>query len=80
LLPDFKVSFMERITLEYNNSDIQAQKTLEYILSLGIFKTAKSGKKETIAEKRKQLDDELKGYMADLSGFIFDREEANRYE
>ena len=66
LSSDFKVSFMERITLEYNNSDIQAQKTLEYILSLGIFKTAKSDKKETIAEKRKQLDDELKGYMADL--------------
>jgi len=71
---------MERITLEYNNSDIQAQKTLEYILSMGIFKTAKSVREETVAEKRKQLDYELEGYMTDLSGFIFNREEANRYE
>ena len=62
---------MERITLEFNSRDIQAQKTLEYILSLGFFKTGESGKKETIAEKRKQLDYELKGYMTDLSGFKF---------
>ena len=71
---------MATITLEYNYSDIQAQKTLEYILSLGFFQPAKIGKEETISEKRKQLDNELKNYMVNLSGFKFDREEANIYE
>ena len=71
---------MERITLEYDYSNIQAQKALEYILSLGLFKSACVEKKETISEKRKALDNELKNYMFDLSGFKFDREEANIYE
>jgi hypothetical protein len=71
---------MATITLEYNYNDIQAQKTLEYILSLGLFKPANTGKEETVSEKRKKLDDELKNYMVDLSDFKFDREEANVYE
>ena len=71
---------MATITLEYNNSDIRAQKTLEHILSLGLFKSANTGKDESISEKRKKLDKELKNYMIDLSGFKFDREEANLYE
>jgi len=71
---------MATITLEYNYSDIQTQKTLEYILSLGLFKPANVGKEVSLSEKRKNLDHELKNYMVDLSGFKFDREEANIYE
>ena len=71
---------MATITLEYDYSDIQAQKTIEHILSLGLFKQAMTGKKETIAEKRKKLDNELKNYTIDLSNFKFNREEANMYE
>ncbi len=32
---------MAQITLHYNTEDIIATKTIEYLLSLGIFKTAK---------------------------------------
>jgi len=71
---------MATITLEYDYNDIQAQKTLEQILTLGLFKQAMTGKKETIAEKRKKLDIELKNYTVDLSNFKFNREEANIYE
>jgi len=71
---------MATITLEYDYSDIQAAKTLEHILSLGLFKTALNGKEETIAEKRRKLDSELKNYTVDLSNFKFNREEANIYE
>jgi len=71
---------MATITLEYDYSDTQAQKTLEHILSLGLFKPAKPGKEENVAEKRKQLDNELKNYTVDLSNFKFNREEANIYE
>ena len=71
---------MATITLEYDYSDIKAQKTLEHILSLGFFKSAMTGKKETIAEKWKKLDSELENYTVDLSNFKFNREEANIYE
>ena len=71
---------MATITLEYDYSDIKAQKTLEHILSLGFFKSAMTGKEETTAEKRKKLDRELKKYSVDLSNFKFNREEANIYE
>ena len=70
---------MERITLEYSYNDIQAQKTLEYILSLGFFKPTNNKREASLSEKRKNLDNELKNYMIDLSGFKFDREEANIY-
>ncbi len=32
---------MAQITLHYNTEDIIAQKTIDYLLSLGIFQTAK---------------------------------------
>jgi hypothetical protein len=31
-------------------------------------------------KKREKLDQELKNFMVDLSGFKFNREEANSYE
>ena len=71
---------MATITLEYDYSDVQAQKTIEQILSLGLFKSTRIGKEDTIAEKRKKLDRELKNYTVDLSNFKFNREEANIYE
>jgi len=71
---------MATITLEYDYSNMKAQKTLQHILSLGLFKSAMTDKEETIAEKRKKLDSELKNYTVDLSRFKFNREEANIYE
>ena len=71
---------MATVTLEYNYSNVQAQKTLEYILSLGFFRPANIGKEVSFSEKRKNLDHEMKNYMVDLKGFKFDREEANIYE
>ena len=68
---------MANITLEYDFGDVKAQKTLEYILSLGIFKPAVVAKEKTLSENRKKLDSELKNYLVDLSGFKFNREEAN---
>ena len=75
-----KKSIMATITLEYDFRNMQAQRTLEYILSLGFFKPTVIGKKESPTEKRKQLDNELENYLVDLSNFKFNREEANNYE
>jgi len=71
---------MATIALDYDIDNVQAQKTLEYIFSLGLFTPSIVGKVETISEKRKNLDDELKNYLVDLSGFKFNRETANIYE
>ena len=74
------IKIMATITLEYDVADTQAQKTLGYILSLGLFKPNLADKMETLSEKRQRLNRELKGYLVDLSGFKFNREEANVYE
>ena len=73
---------MENLILEYDYRDVYAQKTIDYILSLGLFKTSVIGKdkSENISEKRKKLDLELTNYMVDLSNYKFNREEANIYE
>jgi len=71
---------MATITLEYDYSNMKALQALEQFLSLGLFKSAMTGKEETIAQKRKKLDSELKNYTVDLSNFKFNREEANIYE
>lgn len=71
---------MATIALDYDIRNVQAQKALEYILSLGLFKPTSIDKVETISEKRKKLDNELKDYLIDLSDFKFNREEANIYE
>ena len=76
-------NMMATITLEYDYSDVQAQKTPEHILSAGLFKPATivTGEDEvSIAEKRQKLDSELKNYTANLSNFKFCREEANIYD
>ena len=71
---------MATIALDYDVCNVQAQRTLEYILSLGVFKQSAVEKVETISQKRKKLDSELKNYLVDLSGFKFNREEANIYD
>jgi len=71
---------MATVTLEYDFRNSQAQRTLEYILSLGLFKQTVITKDDSLFEKRKQLDNELKNYLVDLSNFKFNREEANTYE
>ena len=71
---------MATVTLEYDFRNSQAQRTLEYILSLGLFKQTFITKDDSLFEKRKQLDNELKNYLVDLSNFKFNREEANTYE
>ena len=71
---------MAKILLEYDLCNMQAMKTLEYILSLGLFKPTAIGIEDTIREKRKRLDSELDSYLIDLSNFKFDREDANIYE
>jgi len=68
---------MAVITLEYDYSDIQAKKALDYILSLGIFKPASTRKEDPISVKRKILDHELENYLVNLSSYKFNREDAN---
>jgi hypothetical protein len=46
---------MATITLEYDVRDIQAQKTLEYILSLVFFKQANTIKDEKTLKKEENL-------------------------
>ena len=71
---------MDTITLKYDFFDIQAQKTLDYIISMGLFTPVVNSIDETISQKRKKLDNEMKRYLVDLSNFKFNREEANIYE
>ena len=79
-IQDYKA--MATITLDYDGRNTQAQKALDFILSLGIFRTSNSSvqKKESLLKKRKELDRELDQYPIDLSNYKFDRDEANNYE
>jgi hypothetical protein len=54
------IKSMATITLEYNSRDIQAKKTLDYILSMGFFKTSanksvvkKNGIEQALEDVRK---------------------------
>jgi hypothetical protein len=73
---------MGTITLNYDVHNRQAQKALDFILSLGFFKTSDDAvaKEESPLKKREVLDKELDNYLIDLSGYKFDRNEANNYE
>ena len=73
---------MATITLDYDIYNVQAQKALDYILSIGVFKTSAGRvvKEESLLEKRKKLDEELSNYLIDLSNYKFNRDEANEYE
>ena len=74
---------MATITLDYDVHNTQARKALDFILSLGIFRTSEKAivREETqLMHKRKELDKALDNYLIDLSGYKFDRDEANNYE
>jgi hypothetical protein len=73
---------MATITLDYDGRNSQAQKALDFILSLGIFSTSNNSaqKKESLLKKREELDRELDKYPIDLSNYKFNRDEANDYE
>jgi hypothetical protein len=48
-------NIMASITLEYDYSDVKTQKTLDYVLSLGLFRPAITGNKEEhISERMKK--------------------------
>lgn len=44
---------MATITLDYNHRNVQAQKTLDYMLSMGFFKE-KTGKRNTFLDEEKE--------------------------
>ena len=73
---------MATITLNYDARNVQAQKALGFILSLGIFNTQKNGtdKIESLSGKSKKIDKIFENYLVDLSDFKFNRDEANNYE
>jgi len=55
---------MATITLEYNTRNIQAQKTLDYILSMGFFKSVTTKK----SRLQQSLEDVDKGNVFFLAG------------
>jgi len=59
---------MATLTLEYNDRNIQAQKTLEYILSMGFFKPVTA--EQTVKKNRleQSLEDIDKGNVIFLAG------------
>ena len=73
---------MATITLDYDAHNTQAQKALDFIMSMGIFRMSKSEtiKAESLLEKRKKIDKIFDNYLIDLSEFKFNRDEANDYE
>ena len=73
---------MATITLDYDAQSVQAQKTLDFILSMGIFKSSSLSviKEETLSGKKRKIDKIFDNYLIDLSGFKFNRDEANNYD
>ena len=73
---------MATITLDYDVRDMQAQKAVDFILSMGIFKIPNNSavKEESLLEKRKRVDKIFDKYLIDLSEFKFNRDEANNYD
>jgi len=59
---------MATITLEYNTRNIQAQKALDYILSMGFFKSVTSHPSAKKSRLQKSLEDVDKGNVFFLAG------------
>ena len=59
---------MATITLKYNSSNIQAQKTLDYILSMGFFKPVKAHPPAKKRRLQQSLEDIDKGNIFFLAG------------
>ena len=59
---------MATVTLEYNARSIQAQKTLEYILSLGFFRNITTNQAVKKSRLEQSLEDVDKGNVFFLAG------------
>jgi len=59
---------MATITLKYNSSNIQAQKTLDYILSMGFFKPVTDHPPAKKSRLQQSLEDVDKGNVFFLAG------------
>jgi len=59
---------MATITLDYNARNIQAQRTLEYILSMGFFKTVTMKQPITKSRLEQSLEEVDKGDVVFLAG------------
>jgi len=59
---------MAAITLEYNSRNIQAQRTLEYILSMGFFKAVPRSSATKKSRIERSLEDIEKGKVFFLAG------------
>ena len=59
---------MATITLEYNARSIQAQKTLEYILSVGFFRNISANQAVKKSRLEQSLEDVDKGNVFFLAG------------
>ena len=69
------------ITLSYDAQNSIAQKTLEYILALGLFKKQEiEYSTEKMSNEKKKIDKIFDNYLIGLSNFKFNRDEANNYE
>jgi hypothetical protein len=75
---------MATITLDYNSRNAQARKALDYILSMGVFRTHQADsavvQKKIKSAKRKRIDKMFDPYLVDMSAFKFNRDEANDYD
>ena len=59
---------MATITLDYNAHNIQAQRTLEYILSMGFFKTVTSNQSVKKSRLEQSLEEVDNGNVVFLAG------------
>jgi len=59
---------MATITLEYNTRSIQAQKTLDYILSMGFFKSVTAHPPTKKSRLQQSLEDVDQGNVFFLAG------------
>ena len=57
---------MASITLEYDYCDVNAQKTLEYILSLGFFKPAVVEEEETCEDTKESILGNIKAGLEEV--------------
>jgi len=73
---------MATIILDYDTRNAKAQRALDFILSLGIFKIQQDAavKIEPLSVKKEKIDKIFDSYLIDLSKFKFNRDEANNYE
>jgi hypothetical protein len=70
-----KKAELARVILSENNEDV-LQNMMYFLKNSGVSRQSE----KTHQEKRKKLDEALDRYPIDLSGFKFNRDDANDYE